>query len=341
MQKIKLTSGQKHELMQLHHATRDKRICDRIKAIIHHSNGWSTHQIAQALLIHETTVTRHINEYLATGKLKPENGGSVGYLSVAQTNALILHLSNNTYRYSYQIIDYISDTWGLSFSVSGLNKWLHQHKFSYKYPKGVPHKFDKELQAQFIEYYKNLKASAGNEPILFMDAMHPTQATKVTCGWIRTGHDKSIETTGSRTRLNIIGAINLNHISSAIVKRYEKVNSEFINLFLEELRLRHDPSTCLHLVLDGAAYHRSNIVKDKAKELNIKLHYLPPYSPNLNPIERLWKVMNEHVRNNKYFSTAQEFREQIDHFFKSKLPEIGDSLSSRINDNFQILNPAS
>jgi transposase len=37
-------------------------------------------------------------------------------------------------------------------------------------------------------------------------------------------------------------------------------------------------------------------VVEKAKELNIKLHYLPPYSPNLNPIERLWKVMNEHAR---------------------------------------------
>jgi transposase len=47
-------------------------------------------------------------------------------------------------------------------------------------------------------------------------------------------------------------------------------------------------------------------VVEKAKELNIKLHYLPPYSPNLNPIERLWKVMNEHARNNKYFATAKE-----------------------------------
>lgn len=341
MQKINLTSDQKHKLMQLHHETRDKRVCDRIKAIIHHSNGWSTSQIAEALLIHETSVNRHINEYLATGKLKPENGGSHGYLSVVQTESLILHLSNNTYRYSYQIIDYVFDTWDISFSVSGLNKWLHQHKFSYKYPKGVPHKFDADKQAEFIEYYKQFKATAGKSPILFMDAMHPTQATKVACGWIQTGQDKSIETTGSRTRLNIIGAINLSEIGSTIVKRYEKVNSDYINIFLAELRAQHPPDLSIHLVLDGAAYHRSNIVKNKANELNIQLHYLPPYSPNLNPIERLWKVMNEHVRNNKYFSSAQEFREQIDQFFESKLPEIGDSLSSRINDNFQKLTPAS
>ena len=110
MQTINLTSSQKHELMQLHHSTRDKRVCDRIKAIIHRSNSWSTHQIAEALLIHETSVTRHINEYLATGKLKPENGRSKRYLSIAQTEALILHFSNRTYRYSYHIIDYVFDT---------------------------------------------------------------------------------------------------------------------------------------------------------------------------------------------------------------------------------------
>ena len=51
--------------------------------------------------------------------------------------------------------------------------------------------------------------------------------------------------------------------------------------------------------------------------------------------------MNEHVRNNKYFSTAKEFREQIDDFFENKVPEIGESLSSRINDNFQKLTSAS
>ena len=46
------------------------------------------------------SAARHINEYLATGKLKPDNGGSEGYLSVAQTETLILYLSKNTYRYS-------------------------------------------------------------------------------------------------------------------------------------------------------------------------------------------------------------------------------------------------
>jgi hypothetical protein len=48
---------------------------------------------------------------------------------------------------------------------------------SYKQPKGVPHKFDPEKQAQFIEDYKRLKAElAEDETLLFIDAIHPTQA---------------------------------------------------------------------------------------------------------------------------------------------------------------------
>jgi hypothetical protein len=86
--------------------------------------------------------------------------------------------------------------------VSGLNKWLHQNGFSYKQPKGVPHKLDEQKQAAFVKEYKRLRDRVSdNEPILFMDAVHPTQATKVSSGWIRKGVDKLIETTGSRTRM--------------------------------------------------------------------------------------------------------------------------------------------
>ena len=67
---------------------------------------------------------------------------------------------------------------------------------------------------------------------------------------------------------------------------------------------------------------------------------LRPYSPNLNSIERLWKVMNEHARNNKFFRTADEFRQSINDFFKTTLPKIADGLRSRINDNFQKLDYA-
>ena len=70
------------------------------------------------------------------------------------------------------------------------------------------------------------------------------------------------------------------------------------------------------------------------------MHYLPLYTPNLNPIERLWKVMNELVRNNRLFKTASEFKRAINEFF-TKWPQIAHSMTDRINDNFLILNKAS
>jgi len=338
--KMTLTFNEKQELLAQHNTTRDGRVRDRIKSVIHTSNGWSPSEIADALLIHETTVRQHLKDYQELKKLKPENGGSQSYLSDVQTKELIAHLTAQTYHYSYQIVEYIKQKYDVQFSVSGLNKWLHQHGFSYKQPKGVPHKFDEEKQAAFIAHYEALKSQVDDEPILFMDAVHPTQATKVSCGWIRTGEDKAVKTTGSRTRLNLLGAINLNDIGSTYVERVEAVNSESIQQFLTQLRDNEDSNRVLHLVLDGAAYHRANAVKDKAKSLNIELHYLPPYSPNLNPIERLWKVMNEHARNNKYFESAKAFRSAIDNFFANTLPKIADSLATRINDNFQVLRHA-
>ena len=77
--------------------------------------------------------------------------------------------------------------------------------------------FDSDKQTAFIEKYQNLKVEAeeAQEEILFMDAVHPTQSAKFACGWIKKSMDKVVKTTGSRTRLNIVGALSLKIISRA------------------------------------------------------------------------------------------------------------------------------
>ncbi|GAK85907.1 mobile element protein [Vibrio ponticus] len=124
-----------------------------------------------------------------------------------------------------------------------------------------------------------------------------------------------IETTGNRSRLNIIGALNLSNIGATNVHDYENINSDSTVPFFCELRNSYPLAHKLHIILDGAGYHRGDLVKDATFVLNIELHYLPPYSPNLNPIERLWKVMNEKTRNNVYFKRKRGFKATIDHFF--------------------------
>ena len=342
MNKIKLSVALKSALELRHSKVSDGNERDRIKAVLLRSENWKISMIAQALRIHESTITRHINDFLIQQKLTSDNGGSDSFLNAEQTDLLISHLDENTYFHVYQICQYVKDTWAIYYSVSGMNKWLHQHHFSYKQPKGVPHKCDLEKQAIFVADYEHLKRElAEDEALLFMDAVHPTQATKITSGWIRKGVDKIIETTGSRTRLNVVGAIELNNLSNAVTAQYKTINGDSIIDFLDKIKQRYKTQKAIHLVLDGAGYHRSHVVIQKAIALGITLHYLPPYSPNLNPIERLWKVMNEHARNNRYFATAKAFRESINYFFDTTLPAIGADLNTRINDNFQRFYPAS
>ena len=340
--KLLLTPEQKQVLETQHAQTRDGRIRDRIKAVLLASEGWTPAMISQALRIHESTVRNHLADYTLSEKLKPENGGSQSLLTAEQIAELIAHLTQHTYHHNKQIVAYVLEQYGVQYTVAGMHKWLRKNGFSYKKPKGVPHKFDTAKQQAFVEAYEALKAHCGeDERILFMDAVHPTQATKISHGWIRTGQDKAIETTGSRTRLNLIGALELNNIASAVVNEYEWVNSESIVQFFGQLRDKYPQTQKLHLILDGAGYHRAAIVKNAAISHNIELHYLPPYSPNLNPIERLWKVMNEHARNSVYFKNKRDFRSALDKFFKETVPDIGESLASRINDNFQLFTHAS
>jgi len=227
---IKLTPELKSALELRHSKVRDGYERDRIKAVLLNAKGWTIVMIAQALLVHESTISRHIKDFIDEQKLIPENGGSFSHLNNEQTKQLIEHLSDITYFHTHQICSYIKTTFDVKYSVSGLNKWLHHNGFSYKQPKGVPHKFCADEQDEFITKYDSLKTEmAKDDVLLFMDAVHPTQATKVTCGWIRTGVDKTIETTGSRTRVNIVGAIRLGYLEDTVTQQYEKtVNGDAI-----------------------------------------------------------------------------------------------------------------
>ena len=80
-----LTEQERVQLKLQHKQERDKRVCDRIKAILLHDDGWSPQQIAKVLLISDQAARDHVDEYKASGKLKPKNGGSEEKLSKQQS----------------------------------------------------------------------------------------------------------------------------------------------------------------------------------------------------------------------------------------------------------------
>ena len=71
-----LDDKERETLKIRHKRERDGRIRDRIKAVLLYDRGWTSQQIAEALLISDQAIRNHIEEYKASSKLRPENGGS-------------------------------------------------------------------------------------------------------------------------------------------------------------------------------------------------------------------------------------------------------------------------
>lgn len=80
------------------------------------------------------------------------------------------------------------------------------------------------------------------------------------------------------------------------------VNTEIMNVYLHELAQQYSTRPIL-LIMDRAGWHRS---KDLHIPPNITIKYLPPYSPELNPIEKLWEWFRKEVTHNRIFTTLTE-----------------------------------
>jgi transposase len=327
---------ERKKLIKQHRHERDGKIRDRIKAVLAYDEGYSYSEIAKILLLEDTTIGRHIEEYLRDKKLTLASGGSNSKLTSHESNELREHLNEVTYLHVKDICEYVWKQYHKKYSISGMTKWLYAQGFRYKKPHAVPAKADREKQKKFVTYYNRLKTKAGSkEPIYFADSVHPQHQTQLTYGWILKGKRKEIATTGRQYRLNIIGGISLNG-HRFIYEQANKVDAPAIASFLAKLRRLHPAKHVIHVIWDNAGYHRDKEIQKFANDLAIKLHYLPPYSPNLNPIERLWGILHEEVRYNKYYGTFSEFTASTIHFLKT-IGRKKSILRKRVTDNFQIL----
>jgi transposase len=222
------------------------------------------------------------------------------------------------------------------YSVSGMTKWLKENGFCYKKPHGVPAKADGVKQAAFIEEYKELKNHlSADDVILFGDNVHPQHQTKLSYGWIKKGERKLKKMTACQKRINIIGTIDIktHHIE---YQKVDWVNQDSIKVFAEQLCKAYPKASTIHWILDNAGYHKSKELLEFIKTTKIKIHYLPPYSPNLNPIERVWKIMHENTTYNCYYEKFSQFTEGIMGFFEN-ISQYKSILQNRITDNFQRL----
>lgn len=141
---------------------------------------------------------------------------------------------------------------------------------------------------------------------------------------------------GQRTQVKMKLGFKNFYLYSAVMPKNGKnftllmpsVNTDCMNVFLEELseEIKED----FILIMDGAGWHKS---KDLIVPKNIQIVLLPPYCPELNPVERLWKYIKNHTIKNRVFNTLENLEDEICDFVKNLTKDVVMSICS--NDQLE------
>jgi transposase len=338
MKDYELSTKEIADLERRHRLLRDKRQADRVKAVIALSKGWSAAQIAEILLFDEKTSRQYFDRYRQGGiqaLLDDNYSGAEPKLSEHQMSELEDYLEEHIMPHAKSVIAHIKKQYRVSYSVSGVTDLLHRLGFSYKKPTHVPGKQDPEKQHAFLGEYEQIKAGKGeNDPLYFADATHPQHNSVPSYGWIKKGQEKELKANCGRQRLNINGAINIETLEPT-TGFYDTINADSTIDLFSKIETKHPDAKAIYIIVDNARYYRSCLLKEYIEGTKIKLIFLPPYSPNLNLIERYWKFFKKKVLNNYYYETFEEFQQACKNFFRKRkkyLPE----LQSLLTENFHI-----
>jgi len=331
------------ELIELHEAfkrAKKKAAKDayKINAIILLATGWSIESISAALLISDETIRQYKNAYQKGGigkLLKTEYIGSNCKLTKHQRNILCKELDSAIYLTTNQIIEYVKRKFGIYYSIGGMNKLLHRLGYTYKKPKLVPGKGNKEKQEEFAAYYEQFIANKPtNEAVYFMDGVHPEHNTLAAYGWMRKGKERKLKSNTGRQRINLHGAINIETLDVEIIES-EKVNSESTVDLLRKIEKSCPCAQKIHVILDNARYHYSRIVREYLQNSRINLVFLPIYSPHLNLIERLWKLFKKKVLYNRYYGKFKDFKKACKNFFVN-ISKYNTEIQSLLSEEFHL-----
>lgn len=142
-----------------------------------------------------------------------------------------------------------------------------------------------------------------------------------------------VRTGSGRQRLNVLGAVGYRTCKMITVINRGSIGAEQVCQLLQEIHRRcRKPVT---IVLDNASYHRAKVVRELAEALGIELLYLPPYSPNLNLIERVWKLVKTLALNARTSADFDAFAKSVTQTVENLETEHRDKLLTLLTPNFQ------
>ena len=276
-----------------------------------HHEGAKHGFIAKVLNLHANTITNHLKEY--------SEGGLAGtledrYYRPSSSLEPFLECLKCSFRATpvadaKHAVARIQSLTGIRLSESQVRRFMKSLGMRIRKACSIPGKANPQLQFEFYTTTllpKLEEAGRGERKVFFVDAAHFVMGAFL--GMIWCFARVLVKTPPGRKRYSVLGAIDSHNQELISIRTTENINSLSVVALLDKVRERH-PDTEVTLVMDNASYQRCYFVRDHAKALGIELLFLPSYSPNLNLIERLWKLTKRRCLTNRYCAVSKVWRQ--------------------------------
>lgn len=346
MKPIVLTPEQRREIERRRKETLDRRVYQRLTAVLTIAEGKSREEVAHLLGIGLSQLGEWLRIYRNKGLdalCALHYKGDPGKLTAGQVDQLKEKVGTGCFRNSDQIRQWLQDAFGVSYTPSGVKDLLRRIGVSYHKVSGFLWKADPDKQHAFVKRIARHQREAKRPDAprtrrYYVDACHPVWGLDlVYCCWLLVGQRLLVGMGSGRKRLNILGGYcpdDHEYVDYRLTR--DNINGEqFIN-FMRLLRALHPETEKFILYVDGAKYYGSAAVKAWLKRHpEFHLSRIPAYSPNVNLIERMWKFLRAKAlsRWHKTFEDMQAaVSEVLDH-----LEDYRGELQTLMTEKFHII----
>jgi len=215
---------------------------------------------------------------------------------------------------------------GIRISRTTMSRLLKRQKIRLGRPKpivGCPWK-KRRRQKRLREIRRRIATVPRNEVVLYLDEVDIHLNPKIGPDWMLPGTQKTVLTPGKNQKRYLAGALNAKTGRLTWVEA-ERKNSQLFILQLWHLVGRDYPQAKrIHLILDNYRIHSSLQTQAALARLDgrIVLHFLPPYCPDHNRIERVWRDLHDNVTRNHQCRTMKELMTEVHHWLKKRDREL-------------------
>lgn len=261
------------------------------------------------------------------------------FLKTEQIEEVITWVSETNPSKIKEVREYIKDRFKVTYSNEAVRKLLKKNGLKVLRPKIIPGNApSEEEQKKTIENYFDMKASY--EPgtvFLFGDGMHLVHQNVPGLCWGDPKNPPVLKTNTGRQRLNILGAYNPDSCSFVHLTGEENCNADRAIEYFEVIMNAYRLAPLIVLFLDNASYFKAEIVTKWLEDHpKLQIEFLPPYSPNLNLIERLWRFVKEKLVKNTYYKKYKTFRAKVFQLL-NHIDEHVDELRTLMVEKFEII----